>query len=302
MPARRRRRLGSDRLHITTEEGLPLGHLDLVDRSVHDVPVGWRDRFVQEANAWLWHNNMPTIGGPDDEGEQATPALGAGVEPPEGGWDAGWEDLALHRAGHGLADEASRARAEGGRDADRAHRLRADGQHTTAEALAKFTRPPRSTLRRGREARWRILHGVDMDFEGEHLLIDHVVVGPAGVFAIEVRNHPGGRAVVGPQSLEIDDENVDLGRRRRIGEAAGRRLSQGLARAAGAAETLNPPPVTPVIALVGAIVVGGDRPRGVLVSRVGQLPRLMQAFGTTLVDQAVDQTYEVARRSVTWTG
>jgi hypothetical protein len=126
------------------------------------------------------------------------------------------------------------------------------------------------------------------------------VIGPPGVFVIEVTNVPGGRVVVGPDSLEIDDDEIDLGRRRRIGEAAATRLSTGLARAAGATETLNPPAVTPVIAVVGAILVGMDRPRGVLVSRVGPLPRLLQAFGNPLTDLAVAQTHEVARRSTTW--
>ncbi len=296
MPARRRRRPGSDRLYITSADGLPLGHLDLVTRQAHDVPSGYRAQFAQEANSWLWHNNMPTMGGPDEAPEPA--ALGAGVEPPEGGWDPGWQDLALHLPGHGLGEEASAARTRLGKDADRPYRLRADGQHAVAAALGKLTRG--STLRRGRGPRWRILHAVSMAFEGGQTLIDHVVIGPPGVFVVEVANIPGGRVVVGPNSLEIDKDKIDLARRRHIGEAAATRLSAALARAAGASETLNPPAVTPVIAVVGAILAGADRPRGVLVSRVGPLPRILQAFGTPLSDLAVAQTHEVARRSTTW--
>lgn len=296
MPARRRRRLGTDRLYITSEDGLPLGHLDLITRQAHDVPSGYRDRFAQEANTWLWHNNMPTMGGPDEGPEPA--ALGAGVEAPDGGWEAGWEDLALHRPGHGLGEQAAAARAQIGKDADRPYRLRADGQHAVDDALAKLTRAP--ALRRGRGPRWRILHAVPIGFEGGEVLVDHVVMGPPGMFVVEVANIPGGRVVVGPDSLEIDEDKIDLGRRRRIGEVAATRLSAALARAAGAVETLNPPSVTPVIAVVGAIVVGGDRPRGVLVSRVGPLPRILQAFGTPLTDLAVAQIHQVARRSDTW--
>lgn len=318
MPARRRRRPGSDRLYVTTEDGLPLGHVDLFDGTTHDVPAVWRDRFLREANAWLWQNNLPPLAGGDEE--RPTPVLGAGVEPPDGGWNPGWEDVALHRPGHLMADEAARARSSGVPDADRPSRLRADGQHAVDDALAKLTRP---RLRRG-AARWRILHAVDMAFPESgrggvtaadvrrggpapaaggtpsRVLLDHVVIGPPGVFVVEVRNHPGGRAYIGPESLEIDGEKIDLGRRRRIGEEAARRLSAGLAAAAGAAETLNPPIVTPVVALVGAIVVGLDRPRGVLVSRVGHLPRLLQAFGPQLVDEAVAQVHTVARRSDVW--
>lgn len=297
MPARRKRRPGSDRLYVTSSEGLPLGHLDLVTRESHDVPTAFRDHFAQEANSWLWHNNMPTMAGPDERPEP--PALGAGADPPEHGWDPGVEDLALRPPGYGLSEEASAARARLGRDADRPYRLRADGRHEVSAALAKLTR--RGTLRPGRTPRWRMLNAVPMAFEDHEIVLDHVVIGPPGAFVIEARNIPGGRVVVAPESLEIDDEKVDLGLRRRIGEEVAYCLSTGLARAAGAAETLNPPTVTPVVAVIGAVVIGGERPRGVLVSRVGQLPRLLQAFSPLLGDAGVTQTYEVARRSVTWT-
>lgn len=320
MVVRRRRRPGSDRLYVTTDTGLPLGHLDLATRAAHDVPAGWRGHFLEEVNSWLWANNMPTVGGlaghvgTDDERDiaPARPVLDAGVPVPDGGWDTGWEDLALHLPGHGLADEAARARTTAGREADRPARLRADGRQTVAEALGKLTgewtggrRPTRGARSGGRStgrgARWRILHAVPMAMPDEDVVLDHVVIGPPGAFVIEVHNDPGGRVVVGQSSLEIDQEEIDLARRREIGDEAARRLSEGLARAAGATETLNPPTVTPVVAVVGAILVGGDRPRGVLVSRAGQLPRLLHAFGSTLSDQAVAQTWEVARRSMTWT-
>ena len=317
MPARRRRRPGSDRLYITTDDGLPLGHLDLGDGEAHDVPAVWRERFVREANSWLWQNNLPPMIGTAGPGE--APALEAGVAAPEGGWGSGREDLAQHLPGHGMAEAAARARATGVPEADRPSRLRADGQHAVDDALAKLTRSRLRPPRRGRGTRWRILHAVEMAFDDPEggrsrftdrqrtglessptALLDHVVVGPAGVFVVEVMNHPGGRIYIRPDSLEVDEQQLDLALRRRIGDEVSRRLSAALARAAGAAETLNPPPVTPVVAVVGAIVVGSDRPRGVLVSRVGQLPRLLQAFGAPLVDQAVDQVHAVARHSGTW--
>lgn len=294
MPVRRKRRPGSDRLYVTSDDGLPLGHVDLASGEAHDVPAAWRERFTQEANAWLWQNNLPPLPGPAGE----APAIEAGVDPPEGGWEPGWDDLALHLPGHGLSDEAARARASGVPDADRPSRLRADGQHAVDDALAKLTRP---ALGRVRGARWRIVHAVDMLLDDETVTLDHVVVGPPGVFVLEVLNVPGGRVAMGKESLEASGEAVDLTYRRDVGDEVARRLSEGLARAAGAAETLNPPVVTPVVAVVGATLVGMERPRGVLVSRVGHLPRILQAFGTTLVDQAVAQVYTVARRSDTWT-
>ncbi|WP_433784076.1 NERD domain-containing protein [Actinomycetospora sp. CA-101289] len=301
MPARRRRRPGSDRLYVTSADGLPLGHLDLITRVAHDVPAGYRERFLQEANAWLWSNNMPPMGSQAEVAEPA--ALGAGVEAPEGGWSAGWEDLALHRPGHGLLEQAAEARLARGPEADRPYRLRADGQHAVAEALGKLTRAP--SLRRGRGPRWRILHTITMAFdevpEGS-VVLDHLVVGPPGVFVVEVVNIPGGRVGLGDHQLDLGGSStLDLGRRRRIGLEAADRVSVALARAAGATETLDPPAVHPVVAVVGAILVGQGRPRGVTVTRVGQLPRLLTAFGAPLSDLAVAQIHEVARRSTTWT-
>jgi hypothetical protein len=308
MPARRKRRPGSDRLYVSSSAGLPLGHLDLVTRVAHDVPAGFREQFTQEANAWLWGNGLPPMASPAEAAEP--PALGAGAAPPDGGWDPGWEDLALRRPGHGLLEEAATARAEQGPDADRPHRLRADGQAAVADTLAKLTRPP--TLRRGRGARWRILHSVPMAFDdgpGDGaqrsstpglVVLDHLLIGPPGLFVIEVVNVPGGRATLEDHSLEVGGSTVDLDRLRRIGIEVGDRVSIALAQAAGATETLDPPAVHPLVAVVGAILSGSGRPRGVAVTRLGQLPRLVSAFGTPLSDLAVDQTHEVARRSATW--
>lgn len=296
MPARRKRRPGSDRLYVSSSDGLPLGHLDLVTRVAHDVPAVFREQFTREANAWLWSNGLPPMASPAEAAEP--PALGAGTAPPEGGWDPGWEDLALRRPGHGLLEEAATARAEEGPEADRPHRLRADGQHAVAETLAKLTRPP--TLRRGRGARWRILHSVPMAFGGEDVLLDHLLIGPPGLFVIEVANVPGGRVTVEDDTLDLGGSTLDVDRLRRIGLEVGDRVSIALAHAAGATETLDPPAVHPVVAVVGAILAGTGRPRGVAVTRLGQLPRLVSAFGTPLSDQAVDQTHEVARRSATW--
>jgi hypothetical protein len=284
MPARRRRRLGADRLYVTSSEGLPLGHLDLVSRVAHDVPAGFRETFVQEANAWLWANNMPPMGSPGEMAAEA-PAIDAGVEAPDGGWDPGFEDLALRLPGHGLAEEAANARANGPAEADRPYRLRADGQHAVAEALAKLTRTP--ALRRGRGARWRILHRVPMAFAEGDVVLDHLVIGPPGLFVIEVVNHPGGRVVVEDHELDIAGTPLDLEWRRRIGAEVADRVSVALARAAGAVETLDPPAVHPVVAVVGATLAGDGRHRGVTVTRVGQLPRLLTAFGDPLSDLAV---------------
>lgn len=315
MPIRRRRRPGSDRLYVTSDTGLPLGHLDLPSRTVHDVPTAWAQTFRDEVDGWLFAHGVPPLASDEQIPTGPPPELEAGTPTPAGGWApadpaAGWaedhartadipasEDLAHHLPSHGLAAEAARARASGVRDADRPHRLRLDGRHAVADALGRLSRtgPGR------RRPRWRMLHGITMEFDDGPVLLDHLVVGPAGIFVVEVLNRPGGRVVIGPTTLEVDRERIDMDRRRLVGEEAEDRIAESLAIAAGAERTLNPPTVTPVVAVVGAVVVGHERPRGVLVSRVGQLPRILQAFGTPLNDLAVEQIFSVARQAVTWT-
>lgn len=304
MPVKRKRRRSSDNLYVTTTTGLPLGHLDLRTRQRHDVPVAWAEAFRAEVDAWLTEHGMPVLGASAIDAPPPMLEAGATEDPGSTGRVPATvthdEDLATHRAVHGLVDTASRARAESGRGADRPHLLRADGRQAVAAALAKLMAPTTS-LRRGRGPRWHMLHGVTMALDDEDVLLDHVVVGPPGVFLVEVLPHPGGMVHIGTDSLEVAEHRIDLDRRRILAEEAELRLSEALALEAGAEETLNPPPVSPVIAVVGGTVGGGERPRGVLVSRVGHLPRLLQAFGRRLSDEAVDQTYAVARRGETWT-
>ncbi|NMO93949.1 nuclease-related domain-containing protein [Actinomycetospora sp. TBRC 11914] len=205
-----------------------------------------------------------------------------------------WEDLAFHGPDHGLLREASRARATGNRERDRELRLRADGRHAVADALA------RESGGNGRGPRWRMLHGVETAVGPETVTLDHLVIGTPGVFVVEVRHQPGGKVHASTTGIEIDGKQFDLARIRTIGEEVHERLAEGIALAAGFEEVLDPPPVTPVIAVVGGTIVTHSRPRGVIVARAGDLARAMRSRGERLSAAAVEETYAVARRSDTW--
>jgi hypothetical protein len=268
-------------------------------------------------------------GGPPPAPPRPGPAaaLEAGTPTPAGGWsadsadgfradafaDAGrraghdepqrvgdlWEDLALHAPDHGLLRLAARARAAGDKEADRALRYKADGRQAVAAALGREVGGPGGRLARG--SRWRILHGVEMTVGRDTVVLDHLVIGPPGVFVVEVRHEPGGKVHASTGGLEIDGKHVDLARIRTLGEEVHDRLAEAIAAAAGFEEVLDPPPVTPVIAVVGATIVSHSRPRGVIVARAGDLARAMRARGDRLSAAAVEETFAVARRSDTWT-
>ncbi|HEY2191513.1 MAG TPA: nuclease-related domain-containing protein [Actinomycetospora sp.] len=267
---------------------------------------------------------IPRQGGPRprDRAHSGAPALEAGPATPSEGWSADsadgfradafvdtgrrstgedvaetddWEDLAFHGPDHGLLREAARARAAGHRERDRELRLRADGRHAVADALVRESAGP-GAGRRG----WRMLHGIDMAVGGETVTLDHLVIGTPGVFVVEVRHHPGGKVHASTTGLEIDSRQFDLARIRTLGEEVHDRIAEAIALAAGFEEVLDPPPVTPVIAVVGATIVTHSRPRGVIVARAGDLARAMRSRGERLSPAAVEETYAVARRSDTW--
>lgn len=208
-------------------------------------------------------------------------------------------DLARHMPDHGLARSAARARAAGDRELDKTLRLQADARITVAQSLAREIQAPVSS-RLGRTARWRMLHGIDMTVGSERVVLDHLVLCPGGVFVLEDRHQPGGKVHTSTSGLEVDGQHVDLARIRTIGEEVHDRIAEAIALAAGAQELLNPPPVTPVIVVVGATIVTHSRPRGVIVTRPGDLGRALRTRGERMTPAAVEETYAVARRPDTW--
>jgi hypothetical protein len=260
---------------------------------------------------------------------EPTPALEAGTPTPAGGWSADsadgfradaftdsgrrsthsepqriddWEDLAFHAPDHDLVRAASRARAAGDRALDQALRLRADGRQAVADALGRDVGGAPGAGRLGRGGRWHFLNGVDVTVGSETVQLDHLVIGPPGVFVVEVRHQPGAKVHASATGLEVDGVHLDLARMRTLGEEVHDRLAEAIAVAAGFEEVLDPPPVTPVIAFVSATIVSHSRPRGVIVSRAGDLGRAMRSRGDRLTPAAVEETFAVARRSTTWTG
>jgi hypothetical protein len=66
---------------------------------------------------------------------------------------------------------------------ERAWRIGADGEEAVAAQIAKL----------GPE--WRVLHAVRVGERGSD--IDHVVIGPAGVFTVNAKHHPNASVWVG---------------------------------------------------------------------------------------------------------
>lgn len=141
------------------------------------------------------------------------------------------------------------------------------------------------------DERWRVLHAVPIGHDGSD--IDHVVIGPPGVFTINTKHHRGKR-------LDVRGDAVFIGptRKRYVPNA---RHEAERARAALTADLPTPCPVTPVICTVGANLRHREATHGVWVVEDHRLIASLTAQHTVLSPAQVDWLYNRARRSTTWT-
>lgn len=138
---------------------------------------------------------------------------------------------------------------------------------------------------------WTVLHAVPVGTGDSD--IDHVVIGPPGVFTINTKNHAGKSVWVAGRTLMVSGHKQNH-IRNSIHEAAraGKLLS---------AATEFPVTVTGVIALVGVksltIKVAAD---GATVLTAAQLPRWLSKRPPALSEDAVVRIAAAAKQPRTW--
>ncbi|WP_225100887.1 nuclease-related domain-containing protein [Streptomyces sp. CoH27] len=139
---------------------------------------------------------------------------------------------------------------------------------------------------------WFTLHAVPWASGAD---IDHVAIGPAGVFSINSKRHPGKVVWYGDTAITINGATT---RHIAISESEARRVSRVLSRHCG-----GDVPVRPVISVVGAakLTIKNANPR-VLVLEVDQVDRVLSGLSPTLSTEQVARIYQVARDARTWAG
>lgn len=138
----------------------------------------------------------------------------------------------------------------------------------------KEAEPVRTVLRRGSD-------------------IDHVVIGPGGVFTVNTKHHPRAKVWVAKNTFLVNGQRQPYVHNSRH-EAA--RAAQLLTSKCGFRL-----PVSAVIAVVGADNVAvKESPADVQVLWRGQVVRWLRRRPITLNDTAITTIYDVARRSSTW--
>ncbi|MCA1007286.1 NERD domain-containing protein [Rhodococcus hoagii] len=174
------------------------------------------------------------------------------------------------------------ARLLGVRTEERAWRIGADGEEAVAARLAKVVR---------KDPRWRVLHAIPVGARGSD--IDHLVVGPGGVFTVNAKHHPRANIWVAGNAFLVNGTKQPYIRNSRHEAARAARL---LTAACG-----FDVPAVPVIVTVNArAVTVKSPPDGVHVVQRMHFARWLLRREDVHPPAAVEAVYEAARRSTTW--
>lgn len=299
-------RYGHDRLYVKTLAGDAVGWGDVRTGSVTVTQQSLADelyRALAEHPLWPWAGRAPVAGDPMAQGPTST-VMGAAVaedaeavvlvpldaSAPD---EPAWTDLALVRAG-----AAARAQAVAAREAapvrtlaarllgvpteERAWRVGADGEEKVAARLVTLAK---------KDPRWRFLHAVPVGTRGSD--IDHVVVGPGGIFTLNAKHHPGAKVWVSGDRFLVNGHYQRYVRNSRH-EAA--RASELLSAAVG-----RPVIATGVIVPVGAdSLTVKEQPADVWVVARKQIHRWLAACRPVLSEAEIAGIFDAARRSTTW--
>lgn len=165
---------------------------------------------------------------------------------------------------------------------ERAWRIGADGEELVAVQLARVAR---------KDSRWRFLHAIPVGRRGSD--IDHLAIGPGGVFTLNAKHHVGARVWAAGTTFMINGRRQPYIRNSLYeSERASRLLSVALG-----AEL----PVWGVIVPVNCrdVRVKALAPGVSVIPRM-QLFRWMRRMPQVLTVEQIETIFEAARRPTSW--
>jgi hypothetical protein len=299
------RRYGKNRLYVNDGDGARIGWRDLVTGEDHVEDHEAVELFSTTVATWLeraGYSSAAIDAHPGVEPPAALPEptvegdVAANVTCSESESDPApetAEDLADRRPGAVARAEAMRlkderpvltfvARVLGVHTDERAWRIGADGEEKVAARLAKLARA---------DPRWRFLHAIPVGERGSD--IDHLVIGPGGVFTLNAKHHPGAKLWIAGNTFLVNGQLQPYMRNSRHEASRAARL---LSAAAGVAVE-----ATGVVVPVGAAeVVVKEPPADVAVVSRARLVKWLISTPEVLDPDAVDKLFRAARRPTTW--
>ena len=277
------KRYGKNRLYVNDPDGARVGWHDLQTGLSNIERSDLADAFVAALHPYVSDSagNQPA--------ERPTQRAAVSQATPTS------HDLAGRRPGEGIRAQAdaawaarkqeSRLRAYAGRLLDestdeRAWRRGAEGEEVVGGILEKL-----------RSRGWISLHSVPVGRRGSD--IDHVVIGPGGVFTINTKNHRGKRVSVSSRGVWVTGHWQPYIRN---SEHEADRASRILSSACGL-----PVQVTGVVVILAESFRRESSPEDIAILGAGELRRWLKKRSQLLDAETVASVYEQARRGEIWT-
>lgn len=312
------RRYGKDRLYVERPDGTKVGWWDLTTEQAHpeseevravlaDAVAGWKStpptrtakapatappQLVPEVVPDVVPDVVPEVV-PDVVPDEVPERVPDPPQPQPAASHRPWIDLATNRPGAAAREQAVSAknaapvrtilaRALGVHTDERAWRIGADGEEKVASQLEKAAK---------RDPRWRFVHAIPVGTRGSD--IDHLIIGPGGVFTANAKHHPQAKIWVGGNTFLVNGTKQPYIRNsRHEAERAGRLLTDVCGfpvHVEGLIVTVNASDVTVKTPSVGVQVV----PRM-------QVAKWLLRHGEILGPETIHAIHEAARRSTTW--
>lgn len=299
------RKYGKDRLYVNDSAGTRVGWVDLLTGARTLEVAAHATGFEAAVAGFLAAapggpaaaRPQPAVAPPDGLGpisvvdDEMAGGVQATAEP-------AWVDLAVNVPGQAAREQADaelvamRDRSRVGaflartfdlKTDERAWRVGADGEETVGARLEKL-----------RKHGWHVLHAVPVGDRGSD--IDHLLVGPGGVWTINTKTHPGGRVWVGRTAVRVNGHAVPYLRNSRFEATRAERL---LTAAVGFPVAVRPALVFLTGTLIPNVTIK-QAPDGVAVLDRMDIPRAFRRASPKLTPEHVAAVYEHARRSTTW--
>ena len=270
-------------LYIELNDGTSVGHINVdTENTVIERPE-LTDECTRAIAAWR-SEHLAARAASDAPPAPSTGAPVAASEP-------GWRDLAANRPGEALRRKAAEVRKQapvkaflgrlfGIKTEERAWRIGADGEEEVARQLARLG------------GGWKVIHSIVLNDNGTD--IDHVVIGPGGVYTLNTKNHSGSKVTVYDKAVLVNGQKTPY-------------LPKSRAEARRACERLSvacrfPVDAQPVVVVMCRELRVMGRPGDVHVVGSRDLRRWMERRPTVLQPDVVGRIYDVARRDSTWRG
>jgi hypothetical protein len=141
------------------------------------------------------------------------------------------------------------------------------------------------------DPRWHVVHSIPISRSGAD--VDHLVIGPTGVYSLNTKHHPGGNLFVAHDAVLVNGTRYPYVRN-------SRHEAKSVVRALSAA-CRRPVRVDGVVVAVGLRrLTVRAQPADVVVISVRGLVKWLTAGPVRLSPGEIESIFEAARRSPTW--